>query len=233
MGSFFHDLGRKAAPHLQKAKWYYDSLAGEEKQSIQAEFEMGIFLARDFRADITPLPSPATAKLLQRLSQRLAHEEWTMTLTVFDSQRSEAFALPGGFIFVTTPLLQFCGDNEDRLAFLLGHEMAHVVKRHAVRRLAASKAAGFFHKALAARTPATRMLSPFVGNLVSQGYSEDQEFEADNFSQRLCKSAGFDPEAGQKLLQELVDAESDLPLIGAHFTAHPSPIDRLNRLRGG
>ena len=230
MSNFFRNLGRKTGAKIHKAKWYYDSLAGEENDSINAEFEMGAFLARDHRSQMQVLQNERVRTTCAALANRLANENWCITPTVLDNQCSEAFALPGGFIFITNTLVNFC-DDDDRLAFVLAHEIGHVIKRHAIRRVAASQAAGFFNQALASRTPATRMLTPFVGQLVQNGYTEEQEFDADDFACRLTKSAGYHPAAGIQWMRELLDVTDELPIISTHFAAHPPLKQRIARMQ--
>src|SRR5207244_2206992 len=98
-----------------------------------------------------------------------------------------AFALPGGFIFLTRPLLELCQSDRAELAFVVGHEMAHIVQRHAIDRIMASSAlnaavgrftmaGGIFGQSLAA----------LAATLLSQGYSQDQELEADRIGARLA-----------------------------------------------
>src|SRR5205823_6424711 len=109
-----------------------------------------------------------------------------------------AFALPGGYVFVTRRLLDFSRWDHAELAFVLGHEMGHVVKRHAIERLMANALFG----GIAARLPVGgAVLRPHVAALLStllrQGYSREQELEADAFGARVAHAAGFDPVAGR------------------------------------
>ena len=231
MSNFFRNLGRKTGTHITKAKWVFDSLAGEENDSIRAELEMGAALVKDFRHSVQLCPDERIGPICAKLAERLANDNWCITPQAIDSQNSEAFSLPGGFIFITKPLINFCAENDDRLAFVLAHEIGHVVKRHAIRRVATDQAATFFNRAIASRTPATRMLSPFVGQLIEKGYSEEQEFAADDFSQRLCKAAGYDRDAGVNLMKELLELDQDLSVVSKHFAAHPPLKRRIARLQ--
>ncbi|MFT5498394.1 MAG: Zn-dependent protease with chaperone function, partial [Kiritimatiellia bacterium] len=180
---------------------------------------------------VYPEQTPAAA-VMARLADRLANPGWRVSCTVTDSAHQHAFALPGGFVFISYTLVQLCR-NDDELAFVLGHELAHVVKRHAMHRLAASSMAGLFQKTVARRTPVIQLLGPFIGNLLEKGYREDQEFDADLYAVRLMKSARFDSRAGVTLLKRLQEVDRDLAIISPYFSAHPPLADRIAALEKG
>lgn len=229
--SFFYRLGRKAAPHLLRAKWWYTALAGDEDERLKAEFNIGMLLAQQNLEELTVYPEATSVPVVMaRLADRLVNKNWTVTCTVTDSSHQHAFALPGGFVFISYTLAQMCR-NDDELAFVLGHELAHVVKGHAMQRLAASSTAGIFQKSAARRTPVIQLLGPFIGNLLEKGYQEDQEFDADAYAVRLMKSARFDSRAGVTLLKRLHEVERDLPIISPYFAAHPPLEDRIQALQ--
>src|SRR5438034_8355826 len=131
MPGFFYNLGKTLGQGVRKANWVFRSLAGSDADAVRAEHAVGRDLAQAFVREATLDPDPAVGQWLDELGGRLAG-------CVTDRQRAfrfqavlapevNAFALPGGFVFVTRPLLQLTGGDAGETAFVLGHEMGHVI----------------------------------------------------------------------------------------------------------
>jgi len=184
-----------------------------------------------------------------RLAQAAQRPDVAWQFNVADDDQSNAFALPGGWAYVTRGLLAVL-NTEDELAGVLGHEMAHVLERHAVRR--AGAATPF---AVLFGVPAAILgtVSPTLGGIVGgtgrlasgvalASYSRDQEREADERGIALAARAGWDPAALATALQAL-DAEETLaggdPDRTRFLSSHPSgrervaDIERIARAQGG
>ena len=127
--------------------------------------------------------------------------------------RPTAFVLPGGFIFIARSLVQLCNRNKDDIAFVLAHEMAHVIRRHAIERLLQQKVVN----AVTLVSPARGALASWIRKVGFRGlehaYSQDEEFEADELGVLLMRAAGFDPAGAIRTLQCLgkLDRSSDRP----------------------
>ena len=235
MAGFFYKLGRMVGPQLRKADWLYRSLTGTEAEAIRAEFAVGRDLARAVVQQLEIDPEPAAGHLLEgvpaRLGACLTNRQWQFTFRAVRGAEVNAFALPGGFVFVTRPLLEFCRWDPDEAAFVLGHEMAHVVLRHAINRLMASSAV---RAALSRLNPAGGVLrQPIAGlaaTLLNQGYSQDQELEADRLAVRLARAAGFDAAAAARLLARLCALSGDPSVPGSYFSSHPPLEVRLGQV---
>ena len=123
---------------------------------------------------------------------------------VLDSPDVNAFAAPGGFVFVTTGMIKFLR-NEEELAAILGHEVGHVELSHGIRSIQEgrdNKAMGGVLQELASGTVAGNALGQVLGPLsdeiyksVQNGYSSDLEAEADARSAEICAKLGYDPSA--------------------------------------
>jgi predicted Zn-dependent protease len=235
MAGFFYNLGRMVGPKVRKAEWVYRSLTGTEAEAIQAERAVGRDLAQAFLEQLEADPEPAARQHLDYLAAKLtaglrAHH-WPLRVLAVRAPEVNAFALPGGYVFVTRRLIDFCAWDHAELAFVLGHEMGHVVKRHAIERLMANT---LFSGVLARLPLGGSVLRPHVAALLTtllhQGYSREQELEADAFGARLAAAAGFDPAAGRRMLVRLGAESAAAPLLSGYFASHP-PLDvRLRNL---
>jgi len=139
MCSLFYNLGRKVGPKVRKAKWIWHSMTGTEEEIIQMEFEVGRDLAREIRDQAQIDTDPRVVKLLgqtgERLAKYVANKFRTFSFECVSGVEPNAFALPGGFIFVTRSILELCRWNSDETAFIIAHEMGHVIRKHAINRI--------------------------------------------------------------------------------------------------
>ena len=126
--------------------------------------------------------------------------------------------------------LRLCGGDAGETAFLLAHEMAHVACRHAIDRLMANSVVGATLGRLGGRGLLRQPLAGLAASLLNQGYSREQELEADAFGARLAACAGFDPAAALRLLGRLRPLAAEPPALGGYFSSHPAPEERIRRL---
>ena len=144
-----------------------------------------------------------------------------------------AFALPGGYIFVAPALVDLAGGGRDELAFIVAHEMAHVIRRHAIDRILSQRAL----KAITLASPAARSIAPWVRTVgvqwLEKAYSQDQEYEADELGGRLMRAAGFDPAGSIRMLERLgaLEPGGGASGLGNWLSTHPPTADRILRLR--
>ena len=142
MAGFFRNLGKRVGSTMRKGKWLLRELTGTEKEAAEAEYQVGRDLARAWADALPEDQAPVEDELLghvgDRLSACVANEQLRFAFRRFAAPEVNAFALPGGFVFVTVPLLDLCQRNEAEIAFILAHEMAHVIRRHARNRMIGS-----------------------------------------------------------------------------------------------
>ena len=136
-----------------------------------------------------------------------AHAEYPadrFRFTVLDTPIVNAFALPGGYIYVTRGLVALAG-NEAELAGVLAHEIGHVTARHSAQRYSRQMLTGLGAGVLGAvtRSRAARDLANLGGTLYLRGYSRDQEFQADTLGIRYLTRAGYDPGAMASFLAKM------------------------------
>lgn len=155
---------------------------------------------------------------------------------ILDSDEINAFAAPGGFIFVSRGMIRLC-KNEDDLAAVLAHEVGHVELQHALRAIKGSRltsaltilavegAKSFGGDVLSQLTEAFEgSISDISGTLMNSGYARRQERQADEVAIRILKSVGYDAYALPHVLENM---QTQLKPDGHDFAAtHPPPQDR-------
>jgi Zn-dependent protease with chaperone function len=144
-----------------------------------------------------------------------------------------ALALPGGPVFVSWPLLELCQWQRDEIAFVLGHEMGHIVRRHTLDRIVKDAALSLLLRQSSGRHAASAWIGQTGQQVLSRAFSTDDEIEADAFAVALVKAAGGDPLAGERLLGRLSQLTSgrSLSIAGFYFASHPPLTERIANLR--
>lgn len=236
MSGFFYNLGRMVGSKVRQANWVYRSLTGTEAESIAAEMAVGRDLASAFLQQMEVDPDPEAIQYLDALGARLVpclrQQQWSFRFLSVLAPEVNAFALPGGYLFVTRRLLQICADDPDGLAFVLGHEMGHVVRRHAIERMMAnSLLSGVLGRLPVAGGALRGQVVSLLGTLLRQGYSREQELDADSCGFDLVKAAGFDPQGATRVLLRLGSFGTADPMLSGYLASHPPLEVRLAQLR--
>lgn len=154
-----------------------------------------------------------------------------------DEQTINAFALPGGQIFITEGLMKLMG-TEGELAGVLGHEIGHVVARHAAEHLAkAQLTEGLTGAAILATydpddpsSQRTAAVAALIGNLINMKFSRDDELEADRLGVRFTSEAGYDPRAMIRMMETLAQASKG-QRPPEFFSTHPNPERRIEQIK--
>lgn len=163
------------------------------------------------------------------------------TFTVLDSPVVNAFALPGGYVYITRGLMALA-NSEAELAGVVGHEIGHVTARHGAqqhgRSVLVGLGAGILGAVIGDRGVAQVLNTG--GGLILRGYSREQEFEADSLGLRYMTQAGYDPGAMASFLEHLrAKSKLDSQLLGSGsdpdehslLSTHPRTIDRVQEAR--
>jgi predicted Zn-dependent protease len=169
----------------------------------------------------------------------LSNSERDFQITLLNSPVNNAFAIPGGYVYVTRQLLALMND-EAELAAVLGHEIGHVAARHSNSRSRASTGTGLLATILGAVTgsSAVGQLAGQVGQLYTLRFSRQQELQSDELGVRYLAGAGYDPLAMSTVLASLADQNRlDQSSIGSAranpewASTHPDPASRVARAR--
>ncbi len=234
MRGLLYNIGKRVAPTFLKTRWIYRSLTGTESEKIQAEYTMGCHLAYLHTRDANLVREPEVLQRLNDLSDQLSlalvNRERKFQVRCLAGPETNAFALPGGFLFVSLPLLDLCAFDKDEIAFVIAHEMAHVLRSHAVNRIMTSEIVRLFAMGSPARGVLKPVLAQLINRILTQGYSRQQEFEADKAGVRISHVAGYDPTASIRLFQRLQATTEDPDAATGYFSSHPSFSDRINRI---
>jgi predicted Zn-dependent protease len=226
-----------------------------ETFSREEEYYFGRAVAARIIARFQLVDTPEIRRYLNRLGRALAsYSNQPETFggyhfAVIDTDAFNAVAAPGGFVFVSRGLLQRM-DDEEELAAILAHEIAHVTGQHGMRSLSreslsgALQAAGLLVGSLncdlvlqQAGLVFAAVVDELVDTLLEKGYSRELEFEADREAVVLLARAGLSPEGLGRVLHELNSMENNAGESGAGvvgvgggwFSTHPSAGERLEK----
>jgi predicted Zn-dependent protease len=173
--------------------------------SIEGEKELGAENAKQVEEQMGLVDDPKLVSYIESIGQRLAkhspYQDVTYQFQVVDMEEPNAFALPGGYVYVSRGLLVLV-NAEDELAGVIGHEIGHVATRHSVQRLTraapiglvtgvTSAAVGIVSSSLANAVSGTGTL---LNSAILAAYSREQENDADAIGQLLAIKAGWNPE---------------------------------------
>ena len=151
---------------------------------------------------------------------------------VIESNDLNAFAAPGGYIFVTEGLYRSL-QSESELAGVLAHEVGHVIKKHHLKILQQSRLVDLGGKVLAKRVGENEHIKNLIGSgaeIFARSLDKNAEFEADRVAVILAARAGYDPFGLPTVLQDIGHVAKDDNRIGLLFKTHPHPDDRLAQL---
>ena len=173
----------------------------------------------------------------------LSNSERDFTVTLLDSPVNNAFAIPGGYVYVTRGLLALMND-EAELASVLGHEVGHVAARHSAKRQQTATITQVLAGVVGA-VAGNSGLGDLVGrgaglgaDLITKGFSRTQEYQADDLGVRYLAGAGYDPLGSADMLavlgaQQTLEARISGQRNGlpSWASTHPNSADRVKRAR--
>lgn len=203
--------------------------------SPEKEIALGRQLAREVERQASMVDDPLVAEFVNRLGQNLVRNsdaKVPFTFRVVDDPALNAFALPGGYVFVNSGLFDIAED-EDELAGALAHEIAHVAARHLTRELTKSRVANL------ATAPLGAVLGGWAGYAGRQGaalaipmsllsFGRKDEAEADYLGVQYAYAAGYDPTGVISIFEKIESLERKRPgAVSKAFSSHPQDADRI------
>ena len=173
--------------------------------------------------------------LFTRVVEANPRRDIEFSLTPLNSREVNAFALPGGFVFVTRGLLELV-DTPEELAGVLGHEVAHIAHKHGMNALVRQVGLVTLARLLLRSTEGNQeMLETLAGlsiNLLKSGWSREAEYEADASGARFAATADYDPAGLIAFLTKMQEMHGDRQrdLVSTWFASHPPTEDRISKL---
>ena len=215
------------------------NLAGLRDVPQPEEIEIGRGVTETLLGASPVAPDPELQRYINTVGRWVAQQSERPDLpwhfVVNDSEVVNAVATPGGNVIVTKGMLRELR-NESELAGLLGHEVAHVVRRHhlnAIRKTSFMALLAQGAQAAASNTRSQELVEALVGptkDLYARGLDKSDEFEADRMGVVLATRAGYDAWGLPYAIQTLATLKPDDDAVKLLFKTHPSPSARLERL---
>jgi predicted Zn-dependent protease len=210
--------------------------------SESQEVELGQEAARQVERQQPILRDSQVTSYLDSIGQRLVRSskrrDISYTFKVVNSSDINAFALPGGFVYVNRGLIE-AADNESDLAGVISHEIGHVVGRHSAEQMKkagiANLGLGVLEAILGARSGAAAGLAQ-VGSQIGASaafmkFSRDDEREADRLGVRNLYDAGYNPAGMVTFFEKLGDLRKSQPSkLETFFSTHPNPTERASNI---
>jgi predicted Zn-dependent protease len=216
---------------------------GEKEFSLMSEaqeIQLGQQMDVEVRKEMGVYNNPELQRYVEDVGMRLARASDRPNLpwhfAVIDSPAVNAFALPGGYIYLTRGIMPFL-DNEAQLAGVLGHEIGHVTARHSAQQYTKATTAGLGLTLLSIFVPESR---PF-GGLAESGlgllflkYGRDDERQADTLGVEYAARTGWDPAGVAGMLGTLTrldEASGSRKGVPNWLSTHPAPADRVQEVQ--
>lgn len=187
-------------------------------------------------------PDASVQDSVQQMGQRIVQQsvvsqsEYPFEFHVLqDSETVNAFALPGGQVFITNGLLQRL-NSQSQLAGILGHEIGHVVARHGAEHLAKRELGSTLVTAVGIATTdeqgrgrQTAAIARVANEMIALQYGREAELESDRLGVQFMAEAGYDPRGMIEVMEILGSAQSSSP-SPEFLSTHPNPENRIQRL---
>ena len=214
--------------------------------SPQQEVALGLQAAPEMARQFGGLhPDDGAQRLIDDIGQRLLNAEPGLAgdypfefHLLADPETVNAFALPGGQIFITAALFNRL-ETRGQLAGVLGHEIGHVLARHSAEQMAKANLSQGLTGAVAvgasdyADPRMAAAVASQVAGFINLSYGRDAELESDRLGVRFLVAAGYDPRAMITVMEVLRDASGGSPGRPEFMSTHPHPesrIEQLNRM---
>jgi len=205
---------------------------GAQIVNERMEQSMGDKMAQELERQIKTSYDPRVTSIGQSLVQYCGRPGLVYTFKVMEDKEVNALSIGGGYVYVYRGLLDMVGEDTDMLAFVIAHEVAHISQRHMARSIERSMVGGFLlgvALTIAKASEGTFNTVSVGWDVLQKGYSRTYEFEADRCAMQYVLQAGYDPEGGIRLFNELKKGENN-PGIFIVLATHPPTEKRIEQL---
>jgi len=210
--------------------------------SPEQDVQMGQEAAQQIEREVQVINDPTLHAYVNKIGQRLVNgmegQKFPFTFKVVNDPSINAFALPGGPMYVHTGLIA-AADSEAQIAGVLGHEMGHVALRHGTNQaskanliqIPAMIAAGVFDRG-GIMGSLTQLGIGLGANSVLMKFSRTAENDADLFGARLVHKAGYNPVELARFFEKLEAENGRSGKMQEFFASHPNPGNRIKNIQG-
>lgn len=205
-----------------------------EPLTVADERDVGASVTDRVLASYAVADEPATQQLLDDLLVAIAPADGRQyTVTLLESEQVNAFAVIGGSIFFTTGITDLLDENE--LAFVMGHEIAHITCRHSARAFERDALAVVALEVVVGDESSDRWFesaeAELADALLTPGFSRRDEREADLYSLELLQQAGVSTDGAASALRVLLELDSAGPRgFDQLFSSHPPTAARIEAI---
>ena len=206
--------------------------------STDKEVNLGRNVAKAVDREYEMVKDPRVTRRVYEIGKRIEEvcerREIHYTFEVIDKDDFNAVSLPGGYVYLFRGLLDVC-DTDDQIAFIIAHEVGHIVARHHIKKLQA--ALGYSMLLLASSQMKTsgninqaQGIDLIFATLMT-GWSQEDELLADELAVEYTQEAGFDPKEGIKVLEKLEEEGKKEIRHHSYFRSHPFISQRISRIK--
>lgn len=214
----------------------YNIVTGKEEAfyySTDREVRIGQSIVQEVESQYKLVDDPLVQKRVRDIGSKIVavcdRKDIDYHFKVLDDEEINAFALPGGFVYVNKGLIDKI-DNDDELACILAHEVGHIVARHSIKKLQAMMGYSIL-RILTASIPQTAPIGKAADIAFTEillGYSREDELLADQLAARYAGLTGYDARGMITFLEKLQEINKRKPLRPkTYFKTHPYVPDRI------
>ncbi|MBN2096882.1 MAG: M48 family metalloprotease [Candidatus Omnitrophica bacterium] len=216
------------------------NLATEEEEhllfSTESEIKLGRSLARQVESKFKICKDAQIQKRVGEIGKKLVdacdRKDISYSFTALEDEKVNAFALPGGYIYINTGALEKA-DSDDEIAGVLAHEIGHITARHSMKRLQASLGYNLISilAIAAAKDARYKRGADLAFDQIMLGYSREDEFMADRLAIKYLKKSQYDAQAVVSFLEKLRQIEKEAPLkplVARYYRSHPYLPERIS-----
>lgn len=204
--------------------------------SLESEIGIGREYSQEVEGSLKVVEDPVVTEYVNRIAQNLVRNsdaKVPFTIKVIDSEEINAFAFPGGFLFVNYGLI-LAAQDEAELAGVMAHEIAHVAARHATRQMTRAQMFNLASIPLVlvggGAGLAVREAVGLVIPLSTTKFARSFEAEADYLGVEYLYKAGYDPQSFISFFERIQAQEKEKPgLVAKAFSTHPQTTDRIRK----
>ncbi|MDD3625805.1 MAG: M48 family metallopeptidase [bacterium] len=209
-----------------------DTLLMSNKQEVKLGEQVHQELLKEFKLYQNQTVNKYVQGVGKKIVSKCDRKDITYHFYVLDTDIVNAFAAPGGYVYVTTGMLGFL-NNEAELACVLGHEVGHITERHGAKRM--REVLGYQILAIGLAASGVNIDAQILNlgvSLAMNGYSQENEFEADEKGIIYANRAGYNPHAMQNFflrLEEKQKNKNEYNTFNRMLSSHPPTRSRINK----